>query len=205
MADNIPNRRLTVEEYLELEDASEIRHEYVDGHIFAMSGGTNAHEIITGNLFAALHGHLRGTGCRPYIHNMKVYVQVANSFYYPDVMVTCEQQSAESVFSTAPSFIVEVLSPSTKRVDLMEKLVSYRKLPSLKQYLAIHQKSMLIEEWLKVGDEWEHRRLTGFQELTISAFSGAPLVLRVETVYEGLDTPSLVEEEEEEYEVHDYN
>lgn len=101
--------RLTVEEYLELERASPVKHEYVAGYIYAMSDASNAHNIISGNVYMALRQHLRGTPCRAFMADVKARIEAADRFYYPDVMVSCEQ-GGDSYYRTEPVLIIEVLS-----------------------------------------------------------------------------------------------
>jgi len=114
-------RCMATDEYLEFEEQAAVRHEYVRGQIFAMTGSAEAHNVISGNLFAALHNFLQGTGCRVFQNDMKVRVEAADCFYYPDIMVTCEPYEAKSVFKNSPRLIIEVLSPSTKHIDRREK------------------------------------------------------------------------------------
>jgi len=91
-----PQPPLTVEEYLQLEEHSPIKHEYIDGQIYAMAGASDAHVTIAGNLFALLRNHIRGTGCRIYISDMKVRIESLNRYYYPDLFVTCDPRDQET-------------------------------------------------------------------------------------------------------------
>jgi Uma2 family endonuclease len=192
--------KLTIEEYLEFEERSSVRHEYIDGQIFAMSGATEAHNVICGNLYALVHAHVRGTGCRASINDMKVHVKIARSFYYPDIMVTCEPFEAKSVFKDSPVLIVEVLSPSTKQVDRREKLVAYRQLASLKEYVIVHQDRQRIEIYRKDSDDqWEISTLVGVDELQLKSLS-KPVRIPVSAIYEDVVLTPFVEEPEEEYE-----
>src|SRR5438067_235338 len=88
---NMQSRKgyLSVDEYLAMEERSQIKHEYVDGLTFAMSGATDRHNVITANIYTALRSHLRGSSCRARLLDMKVHVKAANSLYYPDVLVAC--------------------------------------------------------------------------------------------------------------------
>src|SRR5690348_9223625 len=98
---------LTVEEYVQLEQTSEIRHEYVDGEIFAMASASEEHNLIAGNIYALLRPHLRGTPCRAFVSDMKVQlkVQKADIFYYPDILVTSDPNDRERYFKTRPTLI----------------------------------------------------------------------------------------------------
>jgi Uma2 family endonuclease len=201
MPETPATRILTAEQYLEFENNSNARHEYVDGQVFAMTGGTAAHAVICSNLLAIIHSHLRGTGCRAFTNSMKVHVKAANSFYYPDIMVTCEPFVAKSTFTVSPVVIVEVLSPSTKQIDCREKLVAYRKLESLRQYVLVHQNKMLIEVYTKgVDGSWQASQLRRPDELALEFLPGGVLAIPVPEIYGEVEPPSVVSEEEEEYE-----
>ena len=121
-----------VEEYLQLEEKSEMRHEYLGGQIFAMSGGSKEHNLIAGNIYSRLRSHLRGSSCSVFMADMKVKIELANQandiFYYPDVVVTCDDQDQDRFFLNYPCLIIEVLSPSTETTDKREKLVNYKTL-----------------------------------------------------------------------------
>jgi Uma2 family endonuclease len=195
-------RFLTVDDYLKFEGRATVRHEYVRGQLFAMSGATEAHNVICGNLYVALHNFLRGTGCCVFQNDMKVRVEVADSFYYPDIMVTCEPRDAKSVFKTSPSLIVEVLSPSTKLTDRREKLVAYRQLSSLRQYVLVHQNQVLIETYNRVSEvEWELSTLHHGDDLRLDAIPSKSLIIPVVAAYTDLTLPPFVKESEEEYEL----
>lgn len=142
----LPSSYLTPEEYLQLEAASDIKHEYIDGQIYAMAGATDTHVTIAGNIFALLLAHLRGSGCRVYISDMKVKIETKNRFFYPDVMVTCESQDREnSTYKQFPRLIIEVLSDSTEAFDRGDKFADYQSLPSLQEYVLINAKKARIE------------------------------------------------------------
>ncbi len=130
--------RLEPHAYLEWEHTQTERHEYVDGQVFAMAGAKRAHAIVTGNVFAALHAALADGPCRPFVSDMKVRVEKANAFFYPDVAVTCDPRDADQDDAMAyPVLIVEVLSESTAAYDRGEKFARYRLLESLDEYLLI--------------------------------------------------------------------
>jgi len=193
---------MSIGDYLKFEDCSTVRHEYVRGQIFAMSGATEAHNVICGNLYVALHSILRGSGCRVFQADMKVQVQAADSFYYPDIMVTCEPFDAKSVFKSSPTLIVEVLSPSTQQVDQREKLVAYRQLSSLREYVLVHQNRMQIEIYRRISDDqWDLETLQKTDELRLEASGGKALHMPVSAIYEDVVLPSIVKESEEEYEL----
>ena len=144
-----PINFLGVEEYLQLEESSEIRHEYLGGQIFAMSGGSKEHNLIAGNIYSRLRSHLRGSSCSVFMADMKVRIELANKakdiFYYPDVVITCDSQDKDRFFLNYPCLIIEVLSPSTETTDRREKLVNYQNLESLQEYVLVSQEAIKIE------------------------------------------------------------
>ena len=140
---------ISPKDYLEGEKTSPIRHEYLGGEIYAMSGGSEEHNRIAGNIYASLLAHLRGSGCKTFIADMKVNIAIAQNtsdlFYYPDVMVTCDPQDTEKYYKTSPCLIVEVLSPSTQNLDRREKRLNYQNLASLQEYVLVSQTEMKVE------------------------------------------------------------
>ncbi len=143
-------------EYLALEARSPVRHEYITGEIFAMTDAGIRHNIIAGNLYTALRTHLRGTPCRALMEGVKLYLKKERSYFYPDVMVTCESRllelDAETQLVDSPVLIVEVLSPSTEGIDRREKLRAYRPLPGLKEYALVSQDECKVELYRRRGD-----------------------------------------------------
>jgi Uma2 family endonuclease len=149
----ISQRALTVEEYLELEQASETRHEFIDGTLHAMAGETQEHEDIVLNIAEVLRPIARAKGCRLYTTTIKL--RVAGSRYrYPDVMVMCVPKS-ESRVESEPCLVIEVLSNSTESVDLNDKLAEYTHLPSLQRYLLISQHRRLVTVYSRSISGWE--------------------------------------------------
>jgi Uma2 family endonuclease len=132
---------MTVEEYLEFESGSRIRHEYLAGEVFAMSGVHPRHNRIAGKLYQAFGNHLKGGPCEPYMGDVKVKLRANRDdyVYYPDVMVVCGRQQPEQPFVTNPKLIVEVLSRSTAGVDRHEKRVNYRWIAALEEYVIVAQ------------------------------------------------------------------
>ncbi len=130
---------LTVEEYLQGEKEAMVRHEYVAGSVHAMSGASNQHNTISTNCAGWLYVMLRGKPCQPFNSDTKVRVNLPDQtrFYYPDVMVVCHANPPEDHFQEHPVLIVEVLSPSTRRIDQTEKKDAYLCLPSLQVLLLV--------------------------------------------------------------------
>jgi len=144
--------QLSAADYLEGEQISDIRHEFVDGHVFAMAGAGESHNLIAGNVFAKLRNLVRGGPCRVFISDMKLNVVEWNAFYYPDVMVVCDDSDTQPFFKQNPCLVVEVLSPSTASTDRREKMLAYRTVPSLRDYLLISQDKRRVEVFRRGAD-----------------------------------------------------
>ncbi|MBP5972894.1 Uma2 family endonuclease [Brasilonema sp. CT11] len=141
-----PEIYIAPDEYLQMEEHSEIKHEYIDGYIYAMAGALDSHVTIAGNLFALLRNHVRGSGCRVYIADMKARIESLNRYYYPDVMVTCDQRDQETpAYKKFPCLIVEVLSDSTEAFDRGDKFADYQTLETLQEYVLINTKRQRVE------------------------------------------------------------
>lgn len=175
---------MSIEEYLEFEEGSPSRHEYVAGEIFAMSGASIEHELIGGNVFAAFHAHLRGSPCKSFINNFKLHLQVNESkfFYYPDVMVACGP-IADNRFCTNPRLIVEVLSPSTERTDRREKASNYRQIPTLEEYALVAQRTAQVTIYRR-SEHWAPLILSSLEET--AEFRSIELSLPLGQIYEGV-------------------
>ena len=149
---------LSEQEYLESEKAAEFKHEYLQGEIWAMAGASDNHVTIAGNLFVLLKQQLKGTPCRSYISDMKVKVELANAFFYPDVFVSCDprdQEKKNTYYKEHPVFITEVLSPSTEAYDRGDKFKYYQQLPSLQEYWLIDAQKMSVDCFTRKSDkEW---------------------------------------------------
>lgn len=152
-------QRLSVEEYLESERDSPVRHEYIDGQIFAMAGASDRHNRIAGNLYNRLDDHLGDGPCEPFISDMKVWVS-ESVFYYPDVVVACDGPGADAYYRKQPRLIIEVSSPGTERIDRSEKLAC-RQVKSLKEYVIVSQDRLGIEMFRRGrGGRWTWQVLT---------------------------------------------
>jgi Uma2 family endonuclease len=147
---------LTPDEYLKLEAQSAIKHEYIDGEIYAMAGASDAHVTVALNLASILRNHVRSSGCRVYISDMKARLEELNRFYYPDVMVTCDDRDREtSTYKQFPCLIVEVLSEATEAFDRGDKFADYRTLASLQEYVLINTKHQRVECFRRTSDgQW---------------------------------------------------
>ncbi|MBE9193433.1 Uma2 family endonuclease [Gloeocapsopsis crepidinum LEGE 06123] len=137
---------LSPEDYLEAEKTSQVKHEYIDGQVYAMTEASDAHVTITMNVSMLLRNHLRGSGYRVYMAEMKARIEAINRYYYPDVIVTYDIRDKETdYFKSYPCLIVEVLSESTEASDRGKKFNDYRHLESLQEYDLISQDTINFE------------------------------------------------------------
>ncbi|MBJ6108682.1 Uma2 family endonuclease [Hymenobacter sp. BT523] len=152
----------TPEEYFALERQSEVRHEYFDGEVFAMAGGTKAHNLITQNITLALRAGVRGRGCQVFMEDVRLAVQESFHYTYPDVVVSCDPDDrCDPYLVRQPVLIVEVLSPSTAEYDRSRKFNQYKKIPSLRHYILVSQSAWVLE-WFRRDDlgQWVHTVLS---------------------------------------------
>ncbi|NJN61136.1 MAG: Uma2 family endonuclease [Coleofasciculaceae cyanobacterium RL_1_1] len=142
---------ITAEDYLAAEEVSPIRHEYRDGEVFAMTGGSRNHNFIVGSLLIALRLQLRGSGCSTFSENVKTRIETRNTFYYPDLLVTCDDRDRPNCeqYVNHPCLIIEVLSPSTANFDRTEKFADYRTIPTLIEYLLVSTDRQQVEHFRK--------------------------------------------------------
>jgi len=143
----------TAADYLTWEDTQTERHEYLNGEVFAMAGAEDRHVTVAGNCYMALRQHLSGGPCRTYMSDMRLHVAAANSYFYPDVLVTCSALDQVSpLVKTEPKLIIEVLSPSTAAYDRGLKFSHYRKLSSLEEYALIDLDTRITDVYRKGPD-----------------------------------------------------
>ena len=149
---------MTYAEYLAAESASEIRHEFLNGDVWAMAGGTREHSALAAALISALTVALRGKPCRVYTSDLRVRVQATGLATYPDVAVVCgaEETDAEDPEAIVnPVVLVEVLSDTTEAYEGGATTAHYRRIPSLHAYLLVSQGEPLIELYRRKDDRWE--------------------------------------------------
>jgi Uma2 family endonuclease len=142
----LPDRILmSAEEYLVWEPTQELRYEYWDGEVVAMSGGTRNHNRVSFNFSKLLDDALADRSCEVYIVDVKVQVEPGQKYFYPDVVVTCDERDTEPQLIQFPCLIIEVLSPSTEAVDRGKKFAKYRQSPSLQEYVLVQVEQPGIE------------------------------------------------------------
>ena len=156
MAEPAQKRTHTFAEYLALEAASGIRHEFLDGEIYAMAGGTIEHGALAANAIGELRGALRGRPCRVLTADVRIRVLATGLGTYPDVSVVCgsiERDPEDANTVVNPVAIIEVPSDSTEAYDRGEKFAHYRRIPSLQDYLLVSQDERLIEHYRRNDDD----------------------------------------------------
>ena len=185
-------RGLSVADYLAFEERSEIKHEYINGEIYAMAGASVRHNRIAGNLFARLLAHLRGSPCQVFFADVKLHLQEqgVEIFYYPDLMVCCDPNDRDPYYRTRPCLLVEVLSEGTARIDQREKLFAYARLDSLQGYLLLEQDRIgAVLHW-RENDEWRRAQFNDSRAALTLPCAG--LTVTLAEFYEGtelLETP----------------
>jgi len=186
-----PEVYISVEEYLARERAAETRSEYYAGEMFAMAGGSRAHNLIAGNLFASLHQQLRRRPCTVYPSDMRVKVSESGLYTYPDVTAVCDPEQFEDARQDTllnPALVVEVLSPSTESYDRGRKAQNYRTVASLQEYLLITQDAYHVEQFVRQPDgQWLFSEADGLDAVLPLPSIGCEL--RLADVYEKVELP----------------
>jgi len=185
-------KEISEEEYLVAEALAAERHEYVDGAVYAMAGGSEAHNRIAARVISLLDGQLRGKPCEPFGSDMKVRVRAqTHRFYYPDAMVACDPTDAGHGWRERPAVIFEIISEETRRVDEQEKRFLYRQIPSLLAYVRIEQDRAAAVIDLRQANEpegWRTEEVIGL-EATIELLE-LGLRLPLKELYERVRLPS---------------
>ena len=153
---------ISPEEYLEGERVSQVRHEYVDGQVFAMAGASRTHNRIAKNLAFELTTRLGAGPCEAFINEVKVRIpEPANVYYYPDVVVACDPTDDAEYYIDRPTYIFEVISPETERTDKREKALAYRQIPSIQGYIILEQDEILATVMRPAESGWKVEALRG--------------------------------------------
>ncbi len=161
------NKTYTVQEYFLLEEAQDVRHEFINGNLIEMSGASREHHKICKNLLRLLENLLKDKGYEVYIENMKVKIENENQYYYPDIFITKETETDENRFvQFQPELIVEVLSETTRTKDMVDKFIQYRKINSLNYYLIVEpQKCPVLCHTKDEQGEWDMASYTKTDEI----------------------------------------
>lgn len=189
MSAQLKSRWFSVEEYLAFEEASEIKHEYVNGEIYAMTGASVWHNQITLNLASRLINHLRGSPCEVFAAEVKLHLRELNQdiFYYPDLMVCCDPNDRDLYSRSRPCLIVEALSYSTARIDRSEKYLTYIHLESLHGYLLLEQNKVGATLYRRNGNDWRREEFNDPQAALILPCAG--LTVQLAEIYAGTGLP----------------
>ena len=179
---------ISIEEYLATEEASPVKREFFDGLVFEMTEFTNRLNEISGNALGQFYTQLRGKPCKPCNSDTKVRIRLITGtrFYYPDAFVVCHPNPPDDHFHDAPVVILEVTSPSTRRLDLAEKKDAYLAIPSLMVYLVAESTEPVVQVYRRSPNGDFHRELSiGLEAIIPLPEIGVSLALA--DLYEGID------------------
>lgn len=162
----------TLQDYLDVEELSVVRHELIGGEIVAMAGGTPEHAALSSAIIGLLAPQLKGKPCRTYSADLRLRVMSTGLATYADASVVCEpleRDPSSPTHVTNPRIVFEVLSPATESFDRLEKREHYQQLPSLRQYVLVSQSSRSVEVWSRVdeGAPWSHAVLGAGDTVTL--------------------------------------
>lgn len=164
---------MSVEEYFAFEERNpETRYDYIDGYVYMMAGGTVNHDTIKSNMERILWGLLRGSKCRTYSSDMRVFVSETR-YYHPNVTVSCDPSDREGTKKIVqfPRLVVEVLSPSTETKDRREKLRDYLACPTIEEYLLVDSRSLRVEIYRKTGKKWIYEAFQPEDEIELDSLN----------------------------------
>ena len=192
---------MTVEEYFRFEEGSPIKHEYVAGEVYAMSGATARHNRIAGNVFIRLSPAARSGSCDVFMGDMRVEV-ARDRYYYPDVTVVCTPVADSDIVARGPCVVVEVTSPSTARLDRGEKLDAYRSISALEAYVIIDHRRRRVEHHVRSpAGEWRRDEIAGKGRVSLPCLD---VELTIDEIYERIELPAVGEPEPVDYGVGEY-
>ena len=194
---------MTVEEYFRFEETSPVKHEYLAGEVYAMSGGTVRHDRIATNVLVRLSVVARRGPCDVFSGDMRVQV-ARDRYYYPDITVVCTPSAELDTFARNPCVVVEVTSPSTARIDRGEKLDAYRSISTLQAYLIIDHRRRRVELHSRHVDrsEWRREEIVGEGRVRVPCLD---IELTLDEIYERVELPVVGEPEPVGYEVGEYS
>jgi len=186
--------KITIEEYLRLEKAATIKHEYYRGEVFAMAGAIPRHIVISKNLMRDIATVLRGKPCQPYGSDMRINIPENTLFTYPDISIICGDvvpSNYDEDTATLPVVIIEILSKSTRDYDRIGKFQLYRDIPVLKEYILIDSESVNIEAFrINSNNHWELEEYKSISwELAIPSVE---LKISIADIYEGTKLPEVI-------------
>ncbi len=169
---------LSEEDYIQGELRSDVRHEYIQGNVYAMVGTSKRHNLIATSILVALRAHLQSSPCKVYMSDVKV--KIKDTFFYPDLLVSCVENKLSPYYETDPVIVVEVLSPSTEAKDRFYKRMIYQRLESLREYVLVEQDKIQIDVYRRVDDGW---MLESYAISDRVAFESIGFTIPIEEVY----------------------
>jgi Uma2 family endonuclease len=179
-------RHISPEEYLRGELESEVKHQLIDGEAYAMAGASENHNLLSGNIFSELKTKLKGTPCRTFMSDMKL--RVADDFFYPDVMVVCNEDNVDPYYKTTPIIIIEVLSKTTRKFDQTAKRLRCQNIPSLQEYVLIEQDKGEIQLFSR-SHNWQSFYYYLGDRIS---FASLDISIAVEDIYERVDNEDVL-------------
>lgn len=185
MALHATRHYLSEAEYLQGEMLADTKHEYIDGEVYAMAGASRNHQRLVGNVYAALNQYLIDKPCEPFASDLKV--KTDRCFFYPDVLVVCDDPQGDDYYTEKPTLIVEVMSKSTRRLDKTVKLAAYQSLPSLQEYLVIEQDHVEIELFRR-AQNWHAEHYFLGDDIKLESVD---LTINVADVYRRVDNEDM--------------
>lgn len=195
-------RKMTVEEYFELDGDPSAKYEYIDGYAVAMSGGSVGHARIAKNIAHKFDDRLQAGPCQAHIFEVKVLIPVRGNYFYPDVAVSCDpdDNDVNTQALRSPSLIIEILSPSTESKDRDAKFQQYQMLPSLQEYVLVSARYQFIECYRRQSDEtWLYQ---AYRPDQLVEFKSLNVQLAFAEIYANVPVPAkfdLIKEMREEY------
>jgi len=196
---------MTVEEYFRFEESSPIKHEYVAGEVYAMSGATARHNTIAGTIFSRLFTAADDGPCRVFMSDMRL-AAANDKYYYPDVVVVCTPIAEMDIVARDPCVVVEVTSPSTARIDRGEKLEAYRRIPALRSYLIVdHRRRRVERHWRETpSGVWLREEVAGEAQTPIPV-PCLDVDLALDAIYRRVALPAVGEPDTPEYDAAEYD
>ncbi len=167
--------------YLEGEKDGRVRHEYVAGQVYAMTGGSIYHNRIAGNFFTELRAKMGQSNCDLFMADIKL--QTEQAFYYPDLMVVCDPADTDPYIKTKAILVIEVISPNTRSIDEREKRLAYQNCPSVQEYLLAEQDRAEVRLIRRTREGWEWETFGPGDSIRLQSLN---TVIAMQAVYEGV-------------------
>ena len=177
---------LSEAEYLKGELESDVKHEYINGYVYAMAGASKQHNRLTSTISGEFRNHLKGKPCDAYASDFKV--KRGTKYFYPDVVVECDSEDDHEDYTDHPMIIVEVTSETTHKFDRTYKLEAYQSIPSLQEYVIVEQSQAMVDVHKRVEDGWDYTRYTLGDSVH---FESMGLRLSVAEIYERVDNEDM--------------